>query len=62
MISSLPHDRVALHRDSNTFQIRPIVDLLSPLRAAIEARDQCVAFFGVDSNMAHHHILDLARR
>ena len=37
---------------SNAFQIRPMVDLLSPLCLAIEARDQCVAFFGVDSNVA----------
>lgn len=33
-------------------QIRPIVDLLSPLRLAIEARDQRVAFFGVSSSVA----------
>jgi hypothetical protein len=33
-------------------QIRPIVDFDSPVRAAIEARDQCVAFFGVSSRVA----------
>lgn len=37
---------------SNLRQIRPIVDLLSPLRPAIEARDQCVAFSGVSSKVA----------
>ena len=37
---------------SNAFQIRPIVDLLSPVRSAIFARDQCVAFLGVDSSVA----------
>jgi len=34
------------------FQIRPIVDFDSPVRSAILARDQCVAFAGVDSNVA----------
>ncbi|WP_372455793.1 hypothetical protein [Nonomuraea sediminis] len=33
-------------------QIRPIVDLDKPLRLAIEARDQCVAFLGVSSSVA----------
>jgi len=37
---------------SNCRQIRPIVDLLSPVRAAIEARDQCVALGGVCSSVA----------
>jgi hypothetical protein len=37
---------------SNAFQIRPIVDLLSPVRSAIFARVQCVAFPGVDSKVA----------
>jgi len=37
---------------SNFRQIRPTVDLLSPLRFAIEARDQCVASFGVSSKVA----------
>src|SRR3954467_6699519 len=37
---------------SNAFQIRPIVEGESPLRWAIFARDQCVAFAGVDSNVA----------
>jgi hypothetical protein len=37
---------------SNVLQIRPIVDLLSPVRSAIFARDQCVAFFGVASSVA----------
>ena len=37
---------------SNAAQIRPIVDLLSPVRWAIFARVQCVAFAGVDSNVA----------
>ncbi len=33
-------------------QIRPTVDLLSPDRAAIDARDQCVAFDGISSRVA----------
>ena len=33
-------------------QIRPIVERLRPERCAIEARDQCVAFTGVCSNVA----------
>src|SRR5215472_1967258 len=37
---------------SNFRQIRPIVDLDSPLRAAIEDRDQCVAPCGVSSKVA----------
>ena len=37
---------------SNLRQIRPIVDLLSPLRSAIEARDQCVASGGISSSVA----------
>ena len=37
---------------SNFFQIRPIVDLLSPARLAIDARDQWVASFGVSSRVA----------
>ena len=37
---------------SNARQIRPTVDFDSPQRRAIFARDQCVAFFGVDSNVA----------
>ena len=37
---------------SNVFQIRPIVDLLKPVRSAIFARDQWVAFLGVDSSVA----------
>jgi hypothetical protein len=36
----------------NLRQIRPIVDLDSPDLAAIDARDQCVAFLGVSSNVA----------
>src|SRR4029453_12858100 len=36
----------------NAFQIRPTVDLLSPDRLAIDARDQCVASAGVSSNVA----------
>ena len=36
----------------NPFQIRPIVDLESPLRSAIFFRDQWVACFGVDSRVA----------
>jgi hypothetical protein len=36
---------------SKDFQIRPIVDLLSPVRCAIFARDQCVALSGVDSSV-----------
>jgi hypothetical protein len=37
---------------SKAFQIRPIVVLDNPDRLAIDARDQCVAFFGVSSNVA----------
>src|SRR3954453_21069888 len=37
---------------SNLRQIRPIVDFDNPLRLAIDARDQCVAFVGVCSNVA----------
>src|SRR5258705_8680465 len=37
---------------SNFRQIRPIVDLDSPDLAAIDLRDQCVAFFGDSSNVA----------
>ena len=33
-------------------QIRPIVDLLSPARSAIEALDQCVASCGISSSVA----------
>ena len=33
-------------------QIRPIVDSDNPDRLAIDDRDQCVAFFGVDSRVA----------
>jgi len=37
---------------SNAFGIRPIVEADNPERSAIFALDQCVAFFGVDSNVA----------
>ncbi len=37
---------------SNARQIRPMLDLDRPLRWAIFARDQCVAFAGVDSKVA----------
>src|SRR5215218_1036107 len=37
---------------SNARQIRPIVDFDNPVRSAIFARDQCVAFTGVDSSVA----------
>ena len=37
---------------SNVRQIRPIVDFDSPDFRAIDARDQCVAFFGVSSRVA----------
>ena len=37
---------------SNFRQIRPTVDLLRPLRCAIEARDQCVASLGISSRVA----------
>ena len=37
---------------SNLRQIRPIADLLSPARLAIEARDQCVASWGISSSVA----------
>jgi len=36
----------------NSRQIRPIVERDSPVSAAIEARDQCVASFGVRSSVA----------
>ena len=36
---------------SNARQILPIVDADSPERSAIFARDQCVAFSGVDCNV-----------
>jgi len=32
---------------SNAFQIRPMLERDSPVRSAIFARDQCVAFAGV---------------
>jgi hypothetical protein len=37
---------------SNVRQIRPTVDFDKPLRLAIEERVQCIAFSGVDSNVA----------
>ena len=37
---------------SKAFQIRPIVDLDSPQRSAIDLRDQCVALAGMDSSVA----------
>src|SRR5674476_476268 len=37
---------------SKVRQIRPIVDFDKPVRSAIFARDQCVAFAGVDSKVA----------
>lgn len=37
---------------SNDRQIRPIVEGDNPERFAIDARDQCVVFFGMDSNVA----------
>jgi hypothetical protein len=37
---------------SNAFQIRPMLERDNPLRSAIFARDQCVAFAGVDSKVA----------
>jgi hypothetical protein len=37
---------------SKAFQIRPIVDLDSPQRSAIDLRDQCVALAGADSSVA----------
>ena len=37
---------------SDLRQIRPIVDLDSPARSAIEARDQCVASAGISSSVA----------
>ena len=45
-----PSVRCGLSR--NAFQIRPIVDLLSRDLSAIDARDQCVASFGVSSKIA----------
>ena len=42
--------RCGLSRNSR--QIRPIVERESPVSAAIEARDQCVASFGVRSSVA----------
>ncbi|WP_229843409.1 hypothetical protein [Streptomyces chryseus] len=37
---------------SDLFQIRPIVDFDRPGRAATDARDQCVSFPGMESNIA----------
>src|SRR5829696_1304598 len=37
---------------STAFQIRPMLDRDNPVRSAIFARDQCVAFAGVDSTVA----------
>jgi len=37
---------------SKAFQIRPLVVLDNPERLTIDARDQCVAFCGVSSNVA----------
>jgi len=45
-----PSVRCGLSR--NAFQIRPTVDLDSPDRRAIDARDQCVASGGVSSSVA----------
>ena len=45
-----PSSRCGL--SSNARQIRPIVERESPLRWAIFARDQCVAFAGVGSKVA----------
>ncbi len=50
LLSLNPSARCGL--SSNAFQIRPTVDFDSPLRSAILARLQCVAFFGVDSSVA----------
>ena len=50
MESSNPSTRWPL--SSKAFQIRPIVVLDNPERLAIDARDQCVAFIGVSSNVA----------
>src|SRR5829696_6132461 len=43
----------------NAFQIRPTVDLLSPDRLAIDARDQWVASVGGLLQGGDHHRLDL---
>ncbi len=39
-------------RSPNRFQIRPTVDFDSPVRVAIEARDQWASLPGVDSSVA----------
>jgi hypothetical protein len=38
--------------EAEGFQIRPMLDRDNPARSAIFARDQCVAFAGVDSKVA----------
>jgi len=48
----LPFGEARWGLSSKDFQILPIVDFDSPVRSAILARDQCVAFAGVDSNVA----------
>ena len=52
-----PSSRCGL--SSNVRQIRPMVDFDSPVFSAIFARDQCVAFAGVDSSVVDHDVLDL---
>src|SRR5664279_423919 len=47
---------------SNLDQIRPIVDLDNPDRAAIELRDQCVALAGLSSNVATRTCSTLSKR
>ena len=41
-----------------------MVDLLNPERSAIDLRDQCVAFDGVESSVSDHllHLIDGDRR
>jgi hypothetical protein len=46
------HERITRAALSKAFQIRPMLERDSPLRSAIFARDQCVAFAGVDSRVA----------
>src|SRR5664279_1634640 len=47
---------------SNLDQIRPIVDLDNPDRAAIELRDQCVALAGLSSNVVTRTSSTLSKR
>jgi len=55
-----PSSRCGLR--SNRCQIRPIVVGDSPVRAAIDVRDQCVAFARLLLQGRHHHLFDLVQQ